>query len=244
MKPLLSLWQIIAIAVMLSIGLMWYCRDADEVTEQISPHHALMHFSLGKYQRLMGRADEALKNLQRAVTNDAGSFAVHTELGNVHTTLGDLASAEASYEKAISLDADATEALANLGGIRLQQGREADALALFLRVLEKEPQEISALNNVAWTLATSSQADLRDGAKAIVLAEKASQLTEARHPVILMTLAAAHAEAGYFDQAIQVAQKALTMAQAAQSRELVSNIEGHLANYRQDKPLRQQPSAK
>src|ERR1035438_8078835 len=48
----------------------------------------------------------------------------------------------------------------------------------------------------AWTLATDSNAGLRDGAHAVELAERACKLTNYKQTIMVGTLAAAHAAAG------------------------------------------------
>ena len=51
-------------------------------------------------------------------------------------------------------------------------------------------------NDLAWVLATSKDADLRDGARAVELAESVVEGVPTPHPLVLDTLAAAYAESG------------------------------------------------
>jgi len=74
------------------------------------------------------------------------------------------------------------------------------------------PGDTQALNNLAWVLATWPDALLRDGTKAVALAERAESLTQRRSPVITGTLAAAYAEAGRFADAVKTGQRALQLA--------------------------------
>ena len=83
----------------------------------------------------------------------------------------------------------------------------------------------SALSGLAWVLATSSQAALRDPAGAIQTAERAVALTGRSDATALDALAAAYAAAGRFDlasasarAAVDVATRAGAEAQAAQIR--------------------------
>ena len=54
------------------------------------------------------------------------------------------------------------------------------------------------LNNLAWLLATSPEEGIRDGKRAIELAEKACEETEWQDAHIISTLAAGYAETGNF----------------------------------------------
>ena len=65
------------------------------------------------------------------------------------------------------------------------------------------------LNNLAWAYATSTFDELRDGDRAIELAEKAAELTDYKEAYILSTLASAYAEVGDFERAVEWSEKAV-----------------------------------
>ena len=72
------------------------------------------------------------------------------------------------------------------------------------------------------------------------LALRACQLTRFEKPVLVGTLAAAYAEAGNFDLAIQTAQKARDLALAAGNKAVADKNEGLLALYKTGKPFRRE----
>jgi tetratricopeptide (TPR) repeat protein len=80
--------------------------------------------------------------------------------------------------------------------------------------LLKQNQELLVvnLNNLAWKLATSEKTGVRNGARAVQLAEQACGLTHYRVTPLMGTLAAAYAEAGRFDEAVATGQKACALA--------------------------------
>ena len=75
-----------------------------------------------------------------------------------------------------------------------QSGRTREAVAQYREALRLNPNLAGALNNLAWVLAASPDDELRNGAEAVRLAERACELTHYGEPLFLGTLAAAYAE--------------------------------------------------
>jgi serine/threonine-protein kinase len=80
---------------------------------------------------------------------------------------------------------------------------------------------------------------LRNGEKATQLARQANEQAGGKDPVILGTLAAACAETGQFDDAVQSAEKAIGLAQAAGRQDLARRLNDELRRYRAGLPLHQ-----
>jgi tetratricopeptide (TPR) repeat protein len=74
---------------------------------------------------------------------------------------------------------------------------------------QEEPNDPWTLNNLAWFLATCPESSVRDGAAAVDLATRATELSGRREPAILDTLAAALAETGDFKEAVKVQHEAM-----------------------------------
>jgi len=81
--------------------------------------------------------------------------------------------------------------------------------------------ETAVLNNLAWKLATSPDASIRNGPLAVKAAGRACIQTQYQQPVLVGTLAAAYAEAGRFNEAAATAQKACDMAASLGDTNLV-----------------------
>ena len=105
--------------------------------------------------------------------------------------------------------------------------------------MRKDPDNLQVLNDTSWVLATSSDTTLRDGDAALPLAEHAVQLTSEREPAVLGTLAAAYAETGRFDKAIELEQRATEMATQQGNSALAQSLNARLALYQDKTPIRQ-----
>jgi Flp pilus assembly protein TadD len=126
----------------------------------------------------------------------------------------------------------------NLASALSRVGRSAEAISHFERALGMDPNSIEALNNLAWLLATSPDSQIRNGPRAVELAEKACDLNRPTLPVLLGTLAAAYAEAGRFSDAVQIAEQALARAKESGDLSTAAKNKELLALYRANLPYR------
>ncbi len=112
------------------------------------------------------------------------------------------------------------------------------AIAEWNKTLEIAPEDLQAECNLAWIYATFPDSSVRNGARAVQLAEQALQQSERRNPRIWRLAAAAYAEAGRFDDAIKAAQNGLALAQAAGNSALIETLETNIKLFQENTPLR------
>jgi tetratricopeptide (TPR) repeat protein len=129
----------------------------------------------------------------------------------------------------------------DLGVLLLQSGDPRDAIAQWEMSLEWDSEDGNALNNLAWVLATYPAGEIRDGKRAVKLAEKATTLPGGNVPLILRTLAASYAEAGDFAEATKTAQHAIDLASAQNNAGLVATLQYELELYRAGNAYRESP---
>ena len=89
------------------------------------------------------------------------------------------------------------------------------AVADFDAVVRLMPADSTALNMAAWLRATSPNAAARNGRLAVQQATRACELTSWKDSDLVDTLAAAHAEAGNFDRAMDFQKQAIRIAPLA-----------------------------
>jgi len=158
---------------------------------------------------------------------------------------GRMEEAAGDFEQVVALQPDLPSAHANLLRAYRGLGRFADALAAARAGLEHVPNDRFLRSQLLWLLATAPQEDLRDGEEARAIGEALCEESEYRDPDALQLLAAACAEAGDFEHAIEHATRAVELARGMGSAEeeprvkaFLDKVEGHLEHYRAGEPVR------
>jgi tetratricopeptide (TPR) repeat protein len=166
------------------------------------------------------------------------NFFAQYNLGAALNDKGSVDEAIAHYQKALQIKPDFAAAHINLGDILLQKSNLAEAMTHFQRALQLKPDSAEAQNDMAWVLAASPQASLRNGTRALELAQRANQLTLDGNPAVLSTLAAAYAEVGRFPDARETAQRALHLAEVTSNTALANDIRSQMKGYEIGVPFR------
>ncbi len=97
--------------------------------------------------------------------------------------------------------------------------------------------DLVARNNLAWLLATSTDASLRDGPRAVSLSRPIAVLYD--HWTYLDTLAAAYAETGNFDGAVRTQRRAVALADGDAPSETLLQLEARLRSYQSGTAFRE-----
>lgn len=146
-------------------------------------------------------------------------------------------------ETTAALDADPTLIDARLQRAEAWHKQRNDARAIddFRRAVEHDDSSALAHNRLAWLLATSPDAAVRDGAAALKHATRAAEIAGGDDADALDTLAAAQAETGDFASAVASLEKAAAVAWKSTSpaeRERVYGIRERMRSYLAQQPYR------
>ena len=209
-----------------------------EKAVELKPDFATARANLGGALARLGRLDAALLQLRQALQLDAGYAPAHYNLGLVLSQLGDAEGASREWRGALSLDPKYAEAHIGLGDALFAQGRTAEALAHWRDGIQLQPNDPPALRRVAWVLATSPDAAIRDGAEAVAFAVRALELYGGKDAQALDTLAAAYAEKGQFADAALTARRAQALAAQQNHPALAHDIAARIALYDAGQPFR------
>ncbi|MGO9476956.1 MAG: tetratricopeptide repeat protein, partial [Limisphaerales bacterium] len=203
---------------------------------QINPDFREVHYNLSAILFKTGRVDEAITHLQKVLQISPDDATAHNNLGIALFQKGRVDEAIAQYQAALQINPDYAGACYNLGNALLQKGKADEAIAEYHKALQIKPDSVDVLNHLAWLLATSPDAHLRDGVQAVQYAGRACELTHYGATPLVSTLAAAYAEAGQYDEAIAMAQKACALATASGRPELLKRSQEMLELYRAHQP--------
>lgn len=206
------------------------------------PESGEVHNNLGRALAMKDRLDDALAEFQKAAQIDPRSAEARNNIGRVLASKGHLEDAIPYFEKAVEIDPGLADAHQFLGAaLYYARGQVQQALLHWRAALRLQPDYLPALNEVAHVLAACPDASARNGAEAVALAERAVRLSGGRAAIYLDTLAAAYAEAGRFDDAIETARRGLEIAGSQNQSELKDGLAARLALYQAREPYRDAP---
>jgi tetratricopeptide (TPR) repeat protein len=182
--------------------------------------------------RFKGKAAEAWVHFEKSLRINRHQPEVLSSVGVFYLESGRIDKARAHFEEALAIEPNFADAHYNLGNLYLQLAAPQEALTHYQRALETKPDDVQALNNEAWILATWPNLSIRDGLKAVALAEHADSLTSRRNQVIAATLAAAYAETGRYQEAVRTAERAMQLAASEGNQARVLSIREQLETYK------------
>ena len=199
------------------------------------------HFDLGVALRQKGQKEAATLEFQEAVNIQPDFAEAQNDLGNSLLQIGRVDEAIAHLKKALEVQPAYAQAHYNLGNALLQKGQLDEAVTQFQKLLAIQPDSLEArrtLAGIAWRLATSPNPAQRNGTKAIELAEQQDRLVGGGNPMTAAILAAAYAETGRFDRAVEAARRALELADREGNKAMIAAIQVQLNTYRAGSPFR------
>jgi tetratricopeptide (TPR) repeat protein/uncharacterized membrane protein len=186
-----------------------------------------------------GRPAEAEEHLRVAVDIDPRYAEAQAGLGVALAAQGRYEEGIAHLRMATTIAPGFSAAQQSLGEAYAASGRMQDAVTHYARALEQRADDVVLLNRIGWILATDASESLRDGKRALTLAERAVALTNRDDVTSLDTLAAAQAELGRFPDAAATCREALEVARRKGERDIVPELEQRLALYQSGQPFRQ-----
>lgn len=210
-------------------------------TLAIRPDDTLARNNLGLVLCQKERMDEGIVEFQTALSIVPGNAVFRNNLGKAFLAKGQPREAMIQFQKVLEHNPLNPKANYYLGIVLFQTGRVDEALAHFQKTLESQPDFAEAwdsLDHTAWLLATSSEASVRNGPKALALARQLARLSSENNPAILDTLAAAYAESGQFPEAVDAAQRALALALTQNNPALANVLRQHIKLFQEGSPLR------
>ena len=199
---------------------------------------AFVQMNLADALARKGRSDLAMIHYEEAIRLQPDYADAYYNRGNVLFGKGRIDEAIADWETTLEIQPNDADAHTGLGNALLRKGALREAIAHYEQALAMAREDPHSRNNIAWVLATASDASIRNGIRAVGFAQEAVQLSGGREPRFLRTLAAAYAEAGRFPEALAVAQQTVLIAKMRGETDFADSLEKDLVLYRGHVPLR------
>ena len=182
----------------------------------------------------LGRIEDADEELDEAFRLAPDSWEPYAWRASARLHARDYPQALSDLDEAIARGANSFETFVDRAAVLFNLGHYDAAFQQIRACLAGRPRAVRAICTYAWFLATCPEDRLRDGELALRLAETARALGADRYWLCEGSLAAACAELGRFDEAVEHAEKARQLAPPV----LRQDVEKPLAAYRQGEPYR------
>lgn len=206
---------------------------------RVDPNYANAYHNRAVEYTKLGKYDKALADYNEAIRRDPQVQNSHINRASLLKEMGASQQAHGDLERVIRKPARHTYDFVGRGDAWFTKGEYKKAAADYRRALQLSPTHRDALNAVAWLEATCPDASLRDGRAALEKSRKVCELTNWKNADYLETFAAACAELGNFQQAVQHQTQAIALAHTPDNRK--GRMRKRLALYREGKPFRDRP---
>jgi protein O-mannosyl-transferase len=206
---------------------------------RINPRSVEARNNLANFLDKMGKPKEALELYQQALQLNPKAVFVHDNMAELLVELGRFNEAMNQYEEASRLNPADPRPHFLMGHALLKQGRVSEAVSQFHEALQLDPNDFQSLTFLARILASDENPQIRNGAEAVILAEKANILTDNEQPFVLDTFAMACAETGHFTDAQKAEEYAIKLATTFGHKEDADEMQQRLKLYKNKQPYRQ-----
>lgn len=206
-----------------------------ERAADLAPENLSWRLQRAQMRASTGNTAGAASELEQIVTRDPGMVEARRMLSAVLVGTGRTEEAAVQLQALVALTPDDLQARFNLGLMLFETGRYAEARRALDDTLGRFPGDVATRHLLARLLAVSPEKTVRDGARAVELAQ--SVVDEQPALDHLETLAMALAEAGRFDDAVLWQQRALEQERQVSGGNSPQRLD-RLALYRARQPLR------
>jgi len=210
---------------------------------RLDPDFSAAHNNLAATLAKSGQTDEAIVHYTDAIRLSPQHPEPHWNLALVLQQSGHLSEAVEQFRAALQLNPQLVEMRYRLALAYVQAGHVREAEAELNQVLHEHPDSNAAATRLAWLLATADNAQLRDGARAVQLAEDTVQRTQQHDASALNSLAAAYAEVGRYARAADIAAQGIEAASHSGQSALRDALTARLSLYRAGQPVREAQGA-
>jgi tetratricopeptide (TPR) repeat protein len=209
-------------------------------TIQLNPQFAKAYSNRASLFLVANNLTAALSDYKRAIELDSDLAVAHRGCGRVCQLRGHIEDAIAHYDAAAQLAPTDAYTAACRADLLTDVGRYAEAAAEYDRAIELDPTLSQAQGGSAWLLATCPDSSIRNADLAVERAKFVIEQGGQEDAMNFDTLAAAQANSGDFDAAMDSARTAIRLASADER----DTYKSRLTMYQHAKPYRIAPLAR
>ena len=209
-----------------------------EATLRLAPEHEPAHLALAGVSASEGQTEQAVAHYSRVLEINPRNPDALYALAKAYVAAGRVARALPLLETLTDAAPENAAAHYELGVTLLRLGRLGEGVEHVRRAIALDERFVPAANNVARVLATRPEADLRDGAGALLIARELNARTGHRELAYLETLAVAFAETGDFDAAVRTTETAIEIARQTGESQALSALTARLELFLEGRPAR------
>ena len=211
-------------------------RDFNRVIE-LNPGLSVAYRNRAELLATLGRMDEAVRDYTQAITQMPEDAELLRARGHAYQRIGEHERARDDLNAAIQLTPEEPLAYAQRGNLSAELGDFEHALADFQHAVDLDPRCIEAYRSLAWFQSTCPTPRFRSADVAVEAATRAVKLAPADDCFLLDALAAAQANAGNYNEAVRVLDRAVVLAPI----DFAPQLRERLDLYRQNRPYRSGP---
>jgi len=189
-----------------------------------------------------GKLPEALREFNEAIRLRPSNAEAHNDMAITLLKMGRREEAILGFQQSLQVRPTA-DAARNLAAVLLMNGEPMRAAEIYRLAMQIDPGDLQAKRSLAWLLATHPDNRIRNGRDAVNLSCLIVNATNGRVPLFLLTLSAALAESGDFDQAVAVACQSASVYRASGDSRMGDVVEGTiLPSLRARQAIRDNPA--
>jgi len=209
---------------------------------RLDPNMALAYYYRGASYQQKSEYYKALVDYNRALHFDPQSTDALRGRADVYYFTHQNRLAIEDYTAFIAAIPKSSIAYLRRAGCHFDLKEYQQSVADYEKAIGLDPNLLEAYNGLAWMMATSPSAEIRNGLKAVGYGEKALSLAGQKEKFLCMdTLAAAYAEAGRFTDAVATQAKVIALIPKDYGEKEVAQFKARLQAYKNNKPWREQP---
>ncbi len=223
-------------AAVAQVGDMQQAIEALEQVLRLDPQNNSAHYNLGVLFNGGGEEEKALAHFRAAVDAEPRNSAARLALANLLWRKRQCREAIEHLELFLDTSPGHIEALMSQAVCHSYLGEFAQARVLLEAGHEAFPQEPILQDALIRVLAASADASVRNGERAVAMAERLTATFS--RPETFESLAMAYAEQGRLAEAIHYQQEVIRAAEGQVPADLLDYLQGNLLRYERGEPCR------